>query len=178
MKRGPIGVWFSVALAILLASGWVGTKMGRRAAVYWVSHQKREQEQKYGAARVHLDAELDTLFFVDVQRIFVVDGSGLKIVGEKTIFRAVNALQYFAEHPEPPDLKPVLDLELGLADLRAASVEEQGNQQELAESHRKSAQTIFQSLGWRDTSDQGLRDMMENEFDRFYAPRPAAEPAK
>jgi hypothetical protein len=173
-KSSPIGVWFSVALVILIASFWAGTQLGKRAAVYWVRHKREQQEEAYGPDRVHLDRELDELSAVDFLRIFVVDDYGVKTFGEKPILGAVNDLQRVAQHPNPPDLKPLLDLELGLADLRAASVEEQNNKKDLAESYMKSAQSIFQSLGWQDTSEESLKNVMRIEFDRFDVP-PAVE---
>jgi hypothetical protein len=171
-------VWFSVALVTLIASGWLGTQLGRRAAAYWLRHTREQQEEKYGPERVHLDTELDDLFAVDFLRIFVVDDYGVKTYGETPILGAVNDLQRLDHHPEPSDLKPILDLELGLADLRAASVEEQNDKKDSAESYMKSARAIFQSLGWRDTSEENLKNVMKIEFDRFDVLPPAERPAK
>jgi hypothetical protein len=172
-KRGPIGVWFSVAIAIFAMSWWVGATAGKRLAVYWVRHERKQEEEKYGPERVRLDAELDELFAVSFLRIFAVGPVDSEAIGEKTRFGAVDDLQHLANHPNPPDLKPVIDLELGIADVKAAAVEEQDNNRDLAESYMKSAQAIFQSLGWRDTSEENLKNMMNIEFDRFDAPLPA-----
>jgi hypothetical protein len=166
-------VWFSVAIAIFAMSWWVGATAGKRLAVYWVRHEQKQQEAKYGPERVHLDAELDELFAVSFLRIFVVYDLESKTNSEKTLLGAVSDLQYLADHPNPADLKPVIDLELGIADVKAAAVEEQDNNRDLAESYMKSAQAIFQSLGWRDTSEENLENMMNIEFDRFDAPLPA-----
>jgi hypothetical protein len=177
-KRDPVGVYFSVAVLILFGGGWCGTKIGKRAAVCRFRHQRRQQEEKYGPERAHLDAELDELFAVDLLRILVADDVGSKTIGAKPLFGAVDDLRYLEEHPNPLDSKPFVAVDLGLADVRAAVVEQQENNNALAEGYMNSAQTIFRSLGWRDTSEESLKNMMKTEFDRFYAPLPAEGPVK
>ncbi len=56
-------------------------------------------------------------------------------------------------------------MNLGLAHVVAAIVDEQSKNRERAASHMRSAQSLYQSLGWQDYSEDTLRAVAERELD-------------
>ena len=69
MERGRIGVWFSVALGILVLSFWPGRILGVRAARYWYQHQERRLGTLDASQRPHLESVLAELTTVEELRV-------------------------------------------------------------------------------------------------------------
>jgi hypothetical protein len=68
--------------------------------------------------------------------------------------------------PDAQQIRPVIDLEIALAHVDTAVAEEQDHNPEAATTHMKSAQALFQSLGWQDRSEETLRGVARRELDK------------
>jgi len=64
-------------------------------------------------------------------------------------------------------IRPVIDIYLGLAYVDASMAEEQVKNKELATKYMNSAQSLFRSLGWRDYSEEKLKMVARRELDRW-----------
>ncbi len=76
MTRGPIGVWFSVALTIFVLSVWVGSKLGSKLGAEFAVYQYRRQQQEQGtlsaAERAHFDLVLSELESIQTLYTYVL----------------------------------------------------------------------------------------------------------
>jgi hypothetical protein len=178
MKRGPIGVWFSVALVLFAVSAWVGSRLGKTFAVYRFRYQQRQEEKTYGAERVHLDEVLSHVSAVETVHLFTISIPGGKTPNDEQLFKDVEALKNMSQNPGAPELKPVIDLDLGLAEVKAATIEERNNKTDQAAGYMKSAQAIFQSLGWQDFSEENLRKVEQSELEPAGSPPQVRIPTK
>ena len=178
MKKGPIGVWFSVALAILVLGVWVGWKLGARIAVY----SYRFRQQKIGALsatqRAHVESLLSELSAVQTLQLYAAIIHNHKELGKKFLPSEIAGLEALRHRSDAQEIRPVIDLDLGLAYVDAAMAEEQDNNKELATKHMRSAQTLFQSLGWQDCSEETLRAVAKRELDKWNAQTQTREHGK
>jgi hypothetical protein len=156
VKGRRFGVYFSLMLAILALSGWAGWKLGGRAAVYrYRFHQRKLEELSPGRAR--FESTLSELDAVERVRIMAAVSENDEQLAKKILPLQVKALEGLRKKPDAQDLRSVIDLNLGFVWVYSAIAQERSNSKELAASYMKSAQPIFQSLGWQDYSDEALR---------------------
>jgi hypothetical protein len=179
MKKGPIGVWFSVALAILVLAYWIGWELGDGFAVY----SYRFRHQKIGVlsqtGRAHVESVLSELHAIQMlQLLHAAVAYNHKELAKKHLTDELAGLEALRRRSDAPEIIPVIDLEIGLAHVDAAMAEEQDNNQEAAAKHMKSAQTLFQSLGWQDRSEETLRAAAKRELDKWNAQPQTRERAK
>lgn len=169
MKKGPIGVWFSVALAILVLGVWVGSTLGSKVAPYWYRHQQQEQGTLYGPERAHVESVLSELAAIQMLQVYAVIAQNDKELGKQYLLNEIRDLEALRQRSDAQEIKPVIDLGVGLAYVDAAMAEEQDNNKELATKYMKSAQTLFQSLAWQDYSEDALRIAARRELDKWNA---------
>jgi len=166
VRKGPIGVWFSVALAILVLGGWVGSKLGARAAVYWYHFEQRKVGTLNATERAHVESALSELSAVQTLQVFYAAFSAKDEELKKKHLRIhIRELDGLRKKSNTQEITPVIDLNLGLAYVYAAIAAEQDNNQEQAIQYMKSAQALFQSLGWQDYSEDTLRVVARREVD-------------
>jgi hypothetical protein len=178
MKRGPIGVWFSVALALLILGVWLGYATGPKVAKYWFLHQ-REKQGSFGASdRAHAESALSALNFIQTAHVFTGVSQSDKNLGKKYLLREIEGLESLRRRPDAQEIRPVTDLYLGLAYVDAAMADEQENDKESAAMHMKTAQALFQSLGWRDYSADALNAVAGLELDKWKLHAPAGQEPK
>lgn len=164
MKRGPIGVWFSVALVILVLGAWVGFKAGSKIAQYQDTRQRQKQGRFHGTEWAHIESTLSDLSAIQVLHLYAVVTQNDQKLGKKYLLNEIAGLEGLRRR-SGQEIRPVIDLNLGLAYVDAAIAEEQDNNKELATRYMSSAQTLFQSLGWRDSSEETLRMVAGRELD-------------
>lgn len=167
MKKGPIGVWFSVALIILGLGLWVGDKTGSRFAQYWESRQRQKQGTLSRPERAHVDSSLSELSAIQMLQLYVAATRNDKNLMKKTLLNEIGGLEILRRRSDAQEMGPVIDLYLGLAYVDAATAEEQDNNKVLATKYMNSAQPLFQSLGWRDYSEETLKLVARREIDRW-----------
>ena len=175
MKKGPIGVWFSVALAILLLGLWVGSRLGSAAARYWYRHKQRAQITLGGPERAHLESVLSGLNTVPRLQLFAPIYANDKELGKKYLLNGVGVLESIEQRSNLQEIKPAIDFNLGRGYVYAEMIEEQTGDKERADRHMKSAQTIFQSLGWSDYSERTLKTVARRELDQWNLHLPTEE---
>jgi hypothetical protein len=162
--RKPFGVWFSLALAILALSTWSGWKLGERIAVYWYHHQ----QQKLGAEQGRFESMLSVLDGLQTTELFasaLAASSGKELELGKYLRAEITELERLKGRPDYHEIKPLLEMHLALAYANTAIAEEQSGHKDLADSDMKSAQALFQSLGWKDYSTDALRIAGKRELD-------------
>jgi hypothetical protein len=169
MKKGPIGVWFSVALAIFLLSLWVGSHLGSAIAPYWYRHQQQAQITSDGPDRAHLEGVLAELNTVQTLQVFSAVNANDPELGKKVLLNDIGVLKDLERKSDPEEIKPAIDFNLGRAYVYAALTEEQAGNNEQATRYMKSAQALFQSLGWSEYTEQTLKTVAHRELDQWKA---------
>lgn len=167
MKKGPIGVWFSVALVIPVSSAWMGSKAGSKIAQHWENYQQQKQGTLRGPNWAHVESTLSELSAIQVLQLLAVATRNDKNVAKKYLLNEIGGLEELKRRPGAVEIGPVIAIYLGLAYVDAAMAEEQDNNKELATKYMNSAQTLFCSLGWRDYSEETLGFVAKRELDRW-----------
>ncbi len=178
MNKGPIGVWFSVALALLILGVGLGWKLGQRLAVTWYrSHQQRSGPlSPVEQARIHsIISALNAAQTSGLYAGLANDTNDPKL--RERILRAdIERLRSLSARPELAEIRPVIDLNLGIAYAIAATIDKQDASKDAAAQDMQSAQALFQSLGWQDCSEAMLNTVAKRELDRWH-PELAAKAA-
>jgi hypothetical protein len=164
MKKGPIGVWFSVALCVLVLGLWLGSMLGSLAAHYWYFHHQQEQGTLTGPEQLRVESELAELSAVQTLRLYASLPPQTGKPRDKNLLNAIQGLENLRRHSKTPEIKSVIDLELGLANVHAAMAERENNNEEMAKKYMQSAQVLFKSLGWQDYSEETLKVVAKQEF--------------
>jgi hypothetical protein len=169
MKRGPIGVWFSVALAIIVlgyCAGWyVGDGIANYSNRYRGGLSRPEQD--------HLDSMLSELntFADESGWPYVALTFDLRMDSKKDLTGKIARLAALRLQADAREITPEIDLAIGLAHVEAAMAEEQDNNPQAAAEHIESAQMLFQTLGWQDCSKDALKAVAQRELDKRSAER-------
>jgi hypothetical protein len=167
MKKGRIGVWFSVALAIFLLSLWLGSYLGSTVARYWYRHEQQAQIKSGGPERTHLESTLSRLMDVQYSQMLAATISSDKKLGDKYLLNNIRALQVIERKSDLLEIRPAIDFYIGRAYVYAAIIEEQAHDNQQPSQYMKSAQTLFQSLGWSDYREETLKTMAGRELDKW-----------
>jgi hypothetical protein len=167
MKKGPIGVWFSVALAIFLLSLWIGSHLGSTVAPYWYRHKQRVQISLYGPERAHLESVLSELTTVQMLQLFSAGNANDEELGKKYLLNDIEVLKNLERKSGLEEIKPAIDFNLGRAYVYAALAEEHAHNSEQATRYMKSAQNLFQSLGWSKYTEETLKTVARRELDQW-----------
>jgi hypothetical protein len=169
VPRKPFGVWFSVALLILVVSLWAGWKLGGRVAV----HRDRVRPTPAGslspAEALQLEAEIAELGDIQTLSVFAMTVAGDAKMRNEALPAFIRGLEAFQQKAKSPGLTSVVDLNLAAVYVAAAAGKEQDGDTEAATGYIRSAQPLFQSLGWRDFSDDTLRALGRRELDHWGA---------
>jgi len=150
MRRAPIGVWFSIAIILLILNFWVGTMIGSVVARHLYGHPQ-VVERFSGSERTRVQAEL-----LDVDLAQAVQLASKVPAREESLLKEIATLETIRRAPSAKDIEFPIDLVLGIAYVQASMTEEQSNM-ELARKNMESAQALFKSLGWRDYSEETLK---------------------
>jgi len=176
VTRKPIGVWFSIALVILLLSFWVGSYGGSAVARYWYAHHQQEQGTLPRPERLRTQSELDELDKVETLTLLEIIAVPKLVPWDKYLPREIKALENLQSRSNAPEIKSLIDLHLGLAYVRAALADEDNNNEEQAKKYMQSAQVLFKSLGWQDYSGETLKAVAKRERQKWeLAPTKASE---
>ena len=146
-----------MALALLVLSAWLGSKLGARIAVYkFRSDQKKNLGPFTASEHAHLESLLAELQAAQIFRVqFFVSANDDEL--KKTLPEQVAKFESFEKKTTTAEAKPVLEMDLAFAEVATAITEEQANNKDQSEKYMKSAQLLLQSLGWTDCSGQTLR---------------------
>jgi hypothetical protein len=173
MKFGRIGVWFILALTILVLSALLGGKVGEKVALYrYRSAQNRSLGNLSAPEHAHLELVLDELQAIGIFRAdILISPNNEKL--RPTFPDQLARFEAFGEKVKTAEAKPVRDLNLALSDVVTAIVEEQSNNKDRAANYMRSAQSLYQTLGWRDYSENTLRAMAQRELDKWKLDSPS-----
>jgi hypothetical protein len=178
MKIGRIGVWFSLALTILVLSAWLGSKLGEKVAVYrYRSAQSQSLGNLSDPERKHLESVLDDLDAIEFLRttfLFSLNEDKPKMPLPEQL-RNIDA---FRRKVKTAEAKPIMDMNLALANVVAAIVEERQSNKDRAAVDMASAQALYRSLGWRDCSEATLNAVAQHELQKWLPNPPKSEHAK
>lgn len=174
MKRGPIRVWFSVALTIFVLSVWMGSKLGTEFAVYQYRRQQQERGTLSAAERTHVNLVLSELDSIQTLHTYVLATRHDKKLNKTLLLNEISGLEDLEHKADAQQIRTAVNLDLGLAYVDASMAEQQDNDGDLAAGYMKSAQSLFQSLGWHDRSEETLRHVAKAELDKW-GPEPQKE---
>lgn len=172
MKKGPLGVWFSIALVIFGLCAWAGFAMGSKYAGYRYRQRHADLEKSYSPERARLESDLSQFRSMDFLKYLVRATQTNSRAQEEYLHAQIAMLEKQAQQPDTQRIKDVIELNLGLAYVEEAMAEEQDGNKEQARRDMTSAQAIFISLGWKDYSEETLRTVARNEF-RSLGEKPA-----
>ena len=172
MVRRPIGVWFSLALLILILSSWLGYEAGVGIAHVRNRAKLRTMGSLSASERTHIQAVLSALDAMQELRFLTLFGTkfltsfGTEKVRSLLLFQ-IGKLEALRARPEIQDVRPAADLDLGVFYTQLAMVEERANNSSEAREHMELAQSLFRSLGWQDCSEGTLKAVAQREFDKW-----------
>lgn len=175
MKRGPIGVWFSLALALFALSTWLGSMIGSGVARFWYGHHQLEYGTLSGAERTRLESELGVLSAIATLQVYGLVTQNDAQLRDKYLDNEIRWLEEIKLSSKAKEIRPLIDFHLGLAHLTAAMEKKRENQEALAKQHIDSAQGLFKSLGWRETSAESLENMARHELEQWGYPKASSK---
>jgi hypothetical protein len=156
-----------VALAIFLLSLWMGFPLGSAVARYWYRHNQQAQIKSGGPERAHLESVLSELNEVQTLQLIAAINANDKEAGKKYLLNDIGALENTERKWGLQEIKPAIDFNLGRAHVYAAIMEEQANDGAQANQHMKTAQALFQSLGWSDYTEEAIKTLAKRELDKW-----------
>jgi hypothetical protein len=167
MKVERIGIWFSLAVAILVTSAWLGSKLGARVALYrYHSTQRRSVGTLNAPEYTHLESVLDELDAIARLRLtFLISLNDDK--SKMPLPEQLEKITAFRGKVNTAEARPVMDMTLALANVVAAIAEERRNNKDRAETDLRSAQALYRSLGWQDCSEETLRNVAQHEIEKW-----------
>jgi hypothetical protein len=163
MKR-QLGLWFSIALAILLLGIWVGSMLGSAAGRYWYGHYWLETGSLSGPDQANIKSELADLSTVQSLHLLSLIAQNQPKLRDEYLRKEIEGLMEMKRRSKIAEIKPVIDLVLGLAYVDSAIAEEQNHNAELTKKNIHSAQALFESLGWQDYSEEALKAVAKREL--------------
>src|SRR5579864_1493326 len=110
VKNRRIGVWFSLTLAILVLSAWMGSMLGARVAVYrYRSAQSRSLGTLSAPEHAHLESVLDELEAIGILRLtFLASPNDEKL--KKSLPEQLENIVAFRKKVNTAEAKPVIDM--------------------------------------------------------------------
>ena len=164
MLKRPIGVWFSVAILILILGGCLGYAGGIGVAHIGDYVQQRARGSLNAATQHHLRTVMSQLREMQFMEMF---GAALATKTAAVSPPDIRALEKLRGKKELQDIRPVVDLRLGIAYVKWALSEEATNSRAGASEHLAMARSLFGSLGWKDCSDETMKQVVRKELDRW-----------
>jgi len=142
-------------LALLPLGGYVGYLVAARIAFRY------EQSKSFSALGRQDSQELrrigETAYAFSISQLLVL---------EKTLVpleRHIGVLEKL--RPKAAyEFRPIVDLRLAEDHAAVARLEEQGNNSAQAAGHRRAAQDLLRSLGWRDISENALNQLGDRQL--------------
>ena len=167
VKYRRIGVWFSLALVIFALSAWAGSKIGTKVAVYrYRSDQKKSAGALGASEHAYIESLLDDLETVGIWRLpFILSPENDKL--KQALPEQLANAAKIRQDLKSPQVKAVFDLNLAFAYVIASMDEEQMNNKEQAAEYMKSAQPLFESLGWQGYSEDAIRVTVNRDLRRW-----------
>lgn len=167
MKKGPIEVWFSLALALFALSIWLGSMLGSRVARFWYRHHQIEYGTLSGAERTRVESELGILSAIQTLQVYGLVAQTDTELWDKHLDNEIRGLEEIKLSSKVEEVRPLIDFHLGVVYVTAAMEKDQHKQEELAKKDLDSAQVLFKSFGWRETSVETLESIARQELKQW-----------
>ena len=147
-------------------------------AVYrYRSAQSRSLGTLSASEHAHLESVLDELWVIGYLRLtFLISLNNDKF--KESLPEQIGKIDAFRKKVNTAEAKPVVDMNVALADVVTAIADEQGDNKDRAANYMRSAQSLYQSLGWRDYSEATLRDFAQRELGKWKFDPQSREHAK
>jgi hypothetical protein len=114
----------------------------------------------------HLESilnDLETIEFFQTSLLISPNDATLK----KTLPEQLAKIDAYRRKVSTPEVRPVIDMTLALADVVTAITETQSNNNDRAEQDMRSAQSLYRSLGWQDYSEDTLKALAQRQLDKW-----------
>ena len=170
MKREPVGVWFSIALIILVLGACAGWMLGSALARYSYRRHQEQQGPLSKLERARVDSELAVLSAVQTEMFHELFALEKSQPPHKYLRDEIGRLENLKLRSDSPAIKSLIDLRQGLAYVRAAMADGENHDEVQAKQNMQSAQALFKSLGWLDYSDETLKAVAKRERDKWTHP--------
>jgi hypothetical protein len=115
--------------------------------------------------RADVESELSGLSAVGTLLLYAPVND--KELRKKFLPSSISGLESLGRQSSMQPIKPVIDLNLGIAYVNAAITKEQEGNVQQSMNYMKSAQSLFYSLGWEDYSEETLRAVARRDRDRW-----------
>jgi hypothetical protein len=145
-----------MSVALLLFSICCG--VGYYAGVQLARWRVRRIESNQGPEVTRLNAKLDSLSNIQVAKILKDVPSACSNYPDSGL---ALALRRMSKSEPDASMKHVIDHELGIALVNSADHAERSGNEGLAVERFREAQSVFAELGWKDTSQNALRSLID-----------------
>lgn len=172
MAAKRIGVWISLALAIAVLGTWLGSVLGRSLAAVWYHAYRQYPRNLPVAERKHLEAELDDLRTAQSLYLLSVLLVGSQQKGKPIPALQIARLQALGEKAKTDEMRPLIDLQVGIACAMKASEVEKSYDPEGAEPYMKAAQSMVQALGWPNYTEDTLKAAAQSQAGLWFSAGP------
>lgn len=159
--KRPLGVWFSLALLIVIGSACVGyyAEVGLARAHEYV--RSRKTRSAVTPEQVHFERVTSALYRIQVRRLL----ASFPNKRTEMLQGEVRDLEWIRSQADLQDIRPVAEVELAIAYANLAWVAETAANSSEAGSYMKLGQDLLRGAGWRDSSEDALRLVAKRERD-------------
>lgn len=167
VQKKPIGVWFSVALALLIGGAWAGWKVGTEAAVKWHLRTRFSGTVTGPEERAQFTSDTSLLGSIQMTAALRYALSCSPDARPKAIDGGIKVLRELRARHVGHKFMDAMELNLGFAYVAESVYQEERHEQTQAAEAMQSAESIFQSLGWNDVRPETLKSAATYEADPF-----------
>ncbi|MGA8873173.1 MAG: hypothetical protein WB460_18655 [Candidatus Acidiferrales bacterium] len=100
---------------------------------------------------------------VETLRFFASSLAHDKAIRDDDLPKNIEVFQRFSRRQRAPELQPAIDFNLGVVYVQAAMAAKDDGNTALKAKYMSAAQSLFQSLGWQDCSEETLKSMAKRE---------------
>ena len=167
VQKKPIGVWFSVALALMIGGAWAGWKIGIEAAARWHLRTRFSGASAGAEERAQFAADTSLLSPIQMTAALRYALSCSQDARPKVLDGGIKVLRELRDRYAGHKFVDVIALNLGYAYVAESVYREERHERSEAAEAMQSAESIFQSLGWKDVRPETLKSAATYEADPF-----------
>jgi hypothetical protein len=164
VNEKSIGVWFSLAILFFAFSLWLGYGAGSGMVQARNQPNLRSKSSPDGRG----EAQIDTMSFA-LSKIYTLRFArslGTQSPNDNLNYE-ISALRDMEVQPGTTALKSMIDLNIAIALLKMAKLEQQAGDPVKAHQNIESAKDLLRSLGWQDCSEETLNTVVRKEEARW-----------
>jgi hypothetical protein len=163
MAVKPIGVWISLAIAILGLSGWLGWTAGSALGTVRYRAYPLPDSHLPLALRRQVKGELDDLQTAELLHLLTETRLISKQQGKPISPPKISSLDAVKQKAKTDEMRPVIEAEIAIACATQAA-EDQSNDASRAAAYMSAAQSAARSLGWSDVTEETVKSIARSQI--------------